>query len=131
MVTLASNFNELLALIKKIVIETLNSINPTHIVFGTVNTVGPLTVQLEQQEIIPKEMIVLARNVTNFKHDVSVDFSTENTSGGSSYSSFESHNHKVTGIKTEEVLHGLKVGDKVVMLQVQGGQRYVILDRVV
>ncbi len=126
-----SNFDGLHKLIKKIVVDTLNSTNPTNIVFGVVKTVEPLSVQLEQQEIIPQELLALTRNVTDFERDVKVNFNTENSSGGSGESAFASHNHLVTGVKTEEVLHGLEVGDKVVMARVQGGQKFVILERVV
>lgn len=42
-----------------------------------------------------------------------------------------SHNHKYVGRKTFKVHNGLVVGDKVVLLQMQGGQKYIVLDRVV
>ncbi len=131
MVTLASNFNDLLVLIKKIVLDTLNSVNPTHIVFGTVKTVNPISVQLEQQEIIPKEMIVLSRNVTDYEVDMTVSHFTEKKGGGSGESSFSSHDHDYKGRKTFHVHNNLQVGEKVVLLRVQGGQKFVITDRVV
>jgi hypothetical protein len=42
-----------------------------------------------------------------------------------------SHSHKVKGNKTFTVYNGLVVGDEVVLLRMQGGQKYIVLDRVV
>ncbi len=128
---MANSFNELLELIKRIVVDTLNSLNPTHVVFGTIKTVAPLTIQLEQQEIIPQEMIALSRNVTDFTTDMTVAHLTETRAGGSGDSSFASHNHEYKGRKSFLVHKSLQVGDKVVLLRVQGGQKYVVMDRVV
>ena len=41
-----------------------------------------------------------------------------------------SHNHSITGTKSLTIHNGLKVGDKVILIQVQGGQRYIVLEKV-
>ena len=41
-----------------------------------------------------------------------------------------SHNHTITGTKSLTIHNALKVGDKVILIQVQGGQRYIVLDKV-
>ena len=40
------------------------------------------------------------------------------------------HSHKYKGKKKIMLHHGLKVGEKVMLIRVQGGQNYVIIDRV-
>ena len=42
----------------------------------------------------------------------------------------EKHSHKYKGRKKIMLHHGLKVGEQVVLLRVQGGQNYIIIDRV-
>ncbi len=41
-----------------------------------------------------------------------------------------SHTHKYNGLKTYTVHNCLVVGDEVVLLRMQGGQKYIVLDRV-
>lgn len=41
-----------------------------------------------------------------------------------------SHKHDISGIKTLTICNGLKNGDKVILIRVQGGQRYIVLDKV-
>lgn len=41
-----------------------------------------------------------------------------------------SHNHTISGTKSLTIHNSLKVGDKVILIQVQGGQRYIVLDKV-
>ena len=40
-----------------------------------------------------------------------------------------SHSHMINGRKTVTVHNGLKKGEKVIMIRVQGGQKFVVLDR--
>ena len=42
-----------------------------------------------------------------------------------------SHSHSYSGRKTFTVHNGLKVGDEVVLMKQKGGQKYLVLDRVV
>lgn len=42
----------------------------------------------------------------------------------------EKHRHKYKGRKKIMLHHGLKVGEQVILLRVQGGQNYIIIDRV-
>jgi hypothetical protein len=86
---------------------------------------------VEQKLILTPAQLVLTRNVTDFKTKVTIDWNTENKSGGSGESAFESHNHSIVGTKEITVHNSLAVGDKVVLLQKKGGQKYLVIDRVV
>ena len=75
---------------------------------------------------------MLTRNVTDFDTEVTVNWRTENTSGGGGgYDAFSSHSHAISGRKPIRVHNALKVGEKVAMIQMPGGQEYLIIDRVV
>lgn len=131
MVLLANNFDAFIKLVKQTVIDTTNASKPVHVVYGTVKSTNPLEIVLEMNEIIPQEMLVLTRNVTDYNVEMTVDHKTEKKSGGSGYSAYESHLHEYVGRKTFLVHKSLQKGEKVVMARVQGGQKFVILDRVV
>lgn len=106
--------NDLLRLIKSTAVEAVNASKPADAVFGTVLSLSPMTIQVEQKLVLSQNQLVMTRTVRGY--------TTGNRSGGSGEASFASHNHTVSG---------LQVGDKVVLLQVAGGQQYVVLDKVV
>jgi hypothetical protein len=103
---------------------------PADVVLGEVVSVEPLEVKIDQKLILSKEFLVLSRNVTDFEIDMTVDHVTEFREGGVSYALFESHNHEYKGKKSFKVHNALKLGEKVIMLRMQGGQQFYIIDRV-
>lgn len=116
--------------INRMAIDAVESTKPVQVQFGEVLSVSPLTINVEQKMILGEAQLILSRNVTDFKTTITVNWSTENKSGGSGESSFASHNHGITGKKEITVHNGLVVGDKVLLLRKQNGQEFVILDRI-
>lgn len=125
------DFNDLLNIIKKIAVEAVNTSKPTAITYGKVISSSPLKINVEQKMTLTDAQLVLTRNVTDYKVYMTVDHTTENTSGGSGDSAFASHNHAYKGKKQFTVHNGLVVGEEVIMVQMQGGQKYIVLDRVI
>jgi hypothetical protein len=121
----------LVELIKKAAVDAVNASMPTAIVFGTVVSIAPLKINVEQRLILTTAQLILTNNVRDYDLNMTVDHSTEDKSGGSGESSFASHNHAYTGKKKFTVHNGLITGDEVILLQVQGGQKYIVLERVV
>lgn len=117
--------------IKKAATEAVEAGKPADYCFGKVISVSPLKISVEQKMTLGSAQLVLTRNVTDYKTTVSVDWLTENKSGGSGESSFSSHNHSVSGTKEITIHNSLKIGEKVVLLKQKGGQKYLVLDRVV
>lgn len=74
--------------------------------------------------------LILTRNVTDFVTEVTVDWNTENKGGGSGYASYETHKHPIKGRKKITVHNGLVVGDEVILIRQQGGQKYIVVDRI-
>jgi hypothetical protein len=116
--------------IKMAAVEAVKASNPAAILFGTVKSISPLKINIEQRLTLDESHLVLTSLVSDFEVDMTVNHMTENTSGGSGDSSFASHNHVITGKKTFQVHLGLQAGETVILLQVQGGQKYIVLDRV-
>lgn len=127
---LLHDFNDLLYLIKKAAVEAVNASKPTAIVYGKVISSSPLKISVEQKMTLTSAQLVLTRNVTDYKTYMTVNHVTENKSGGSGESSFASHNHEYKGKKEFIIHNSLVVGDEVIMIQVQGGQKYIVIDRV-
>jgi len=125
------DFNDLIKLIKRIAVEAVEASKPTNIVFGQVTSASPLKITIEQKITLSSQQLILTRNVTDHEIEMTLDHETDYKSGGSGDSSFASHNHAVTGKKTMTIHNALKKGEKVALLRTQGGQQYVVIDRVV
>ncbi len=131
------NYDDFVKVMKKAAVEAVNASKPANMVFGTVISESPLKIKVDQKLILTSKQLVLARNVT--KHEIEVEPSlnkepyfhlTESTSGGSGDASFSSHNHRYEGRKKFLVYNELKSGEEVILMQISGGQKYVVLDRI-
>jgi len=123
--------NDLLNIIKKAAVNAVNASQPSDFCFGKVISAKPLKILVEQKMTLGAAQLVLTRNVTDFKTKVTVDWSTETKGGGSGDSSFASHTHSVSGKKEMTIHNALQIGDEVILLKKKGGQKYLVLDRVV
>lgn len=132
--------NDLLVAIKKAAIDAVNASKPTALVFGKVASTSPLKIDVEQKMTLTLAQLVLTRNVTDFKVSMTMTHITEGhththmirdtyTGGGSASS--ETHNHEYKGKKQFTIHNNLVIGEEVVLMQMQGGQKYLVLDRVV
>ncbi|MDR0670909.1 MAG: DUF2577 domain-containing protein [Oscillospiraceae bacterium] len=117
-------------LIKRTALNAVRASAPAGICFGTVTSAAPLTIAVDQKMTLTEDFLTLSSLVRDFDVDMTVDHTTETRSGGSGDAAFSSHDHGYAGKKTFRVHLGLQAGEKVVMLMEQGGQRYVVLDRV-
>jgi hypothetical protein len=94
--------------------------NPVAVLFGEVESVKPLAVRVDQRFTLPAAFLVVPESLT-----------PQEINAG--------HRHDLTGGGTTDealtaplvVRRGLEVGDRVLLLRIQGGQQYVVLDRVV
>jgi hypothetical protein len=122
---------DLLNIVKKAALDAVNTSQPSDYCFGKVISTKPLKISVEQKMTLGAAQLLLTRNVTDFKTKVTVDWTTETKSGGSGDSAFSSHAHSVSGKKEITIHNALQVGDEVILLKKKGGQKYLVLDRVV
>lgn len=128
---------DLVRAIKKAAVEAVDASKPTAIVFGKVISVSPLKISVEQKMTLTAAQLVLTRNVTNHAVNVTMNWASENavhdhsyTDDGSSMTTGNNtHNHQITGTKSITVHNGLVVGDEVLLIQMQGGQKFIVWDR--
>lgn len=116
--------------VKSIALSAVKATKPMEVICGTVKQINPLKVELNQKLILEKDDLILTDNVTDFETEITaVEWFTENKSGGSGDAAFESHKHDIKGRKKVIIHNSLKAGEKVILLRVQGGQQFVILNR--
>ena len=109
--------------VKRAAVEAVEAGKPVNILFGTVLSASPLKIQVDQKSIYTSKMLILTRNVT-------VNHSTEDKGGGSGAAAYEAHKHAYVGKKTFKVHNALKAGEKVLLIRVQQGKKFVVIDRV-
>lgn len=103
------NENDFLNVIKKAALDAVNASKPCDYCFGKVTSTSPLKISIEQKMTLGSAQLILTRNVT--------DFRTWMTSNAE---------------KRQITIHNaLQVGEEVVLLKQKGGQRYLVIDRVV
>lgn len=113
--------SRLVSLVKQAATEAVKAENPTAIRIGRVTSVSPLTVWVDQKLTLSAEWLELTSAVSNFSVDVTVNHSTETAEG---------HSHGISGKKTVTVNLGLSVGEQVLLIRADGGQKYIVLDRI-
>lgn len=132
------DFNELVRAVKQAALEAVRADSPMAVCYGTVTAVGPLEITTDQKLVLKEALLLLTDHV----RDYNVEFSTisgsgstegphytESESGGSGYSEFSAHTHRYQGRKKWRVHNALKMGEKVILLRCDGGQKYIVLDR--
>lgn len=120
----------LIQVLKQISNEANMAEHPSNILFGEVTKESPLEITIDQKLVLTKEFLVLARNVTEYEFEMTVDHITEKAVGGSGDAMYASHDHLYKGRKKFIVHNNLLAGEKVIVAVVQGGQKYIVLDRI-
>ena len=101
--------------------------SPVNIAYGTVESIDPLEVNVNQKFTITEGFLIVPERLIRYEVSLKHDHEYIDTKG----------TIPTPGITENALLdnlvirEGLHVGDKVLLLRVQGGQKYVILDRLV
>lgn len=97
-------------MIKKAAMDAVAASNPVTVLFGTVTSVDPIQINVEQRMTLGAEQLALSSLVSDFEADMTIDTQV--------------------GKQSVQVYLGLSAGESVVLLRTQGGQKYLVLDRV-
>ena len=146
---LVSDYSEFLKLIKQAAVEAVEAGNPAAICYGQVTSVSPLKILVDQKMTLGSAQLVLTRNVTEYTTMVTVQWATEKEEGThkhqlknistddgakivSAYTETQNakHTHDIEGTKQMTIHNALEKGEEVVLLRMQGGQKYIVLDRI-
>jgi len=95
----------MLDIIKKASLSAVGSTNPVAVLYGTVTSMNPLEVNVDQRFSLTEDFLVIGESMTEYR----------------------------LNIDGRDVLirKGLEIGDTVLLLRYQGGQTYLVLDRLV
>ncbi len=115
--------------LQQLAAQTEQARKPCDYCLGVVESVSPLTIRIDQKDIVSEEFLILTDLVRDYSVDITVSHTTENRSGGGGYAEFASHNHDYTGRKKIIVHNGLSVGESVILVQQAGGQEFIVLSR--
>lgn len=161
--------SSLVEVIKKMAVGANDANAPTSVLFGTVTSVEPLEITVNQKFKLTKEFLKLTKNVKDYTVDVTMNWNTENTALDANHShSTEvdsnisvssdispndnnqkitndvtgevsvsvkqkdidlTHKHSIKGTKSITVHNALKINDNVILIQQQGGNNFVVLDK--
>lgn len=109
----------LLETIKRASLDAQSASNPVIIQYGEVKSINPLSVKVDQRFTLTTDFLIVPECLTRLEINLQ-------------------HNHTYAEGITDSALNypivireGLKVTDKVILLRMQGGQKYLILDKVV
>jgi hypothetical protein len=91
--------------IKQAALDALEASKPVAVLFGTVTKMNPLEVNVDQRFTLDADFLILPESLTRCTMTVN----------GTEY----------------VVRRGLQAGDRVALLRIQGGQQYLIVDKVV
>lgn len=108
------NAAEFLQLVKKAAVDAVEATKPVKIYFGRVVQMKPLQVQVEQKLTVGGSHLVLAQSLTEHK----LSLTGKKLADGTSIGELE-----IT------VQNRLAVGDGVILVRQQGGQKYVVVDK--
>lgn len=124
----------LVKVIKQIAMEAVDNEKISDLRYGSVISESPLKIQVTNQFVIPESMLIVPQHLTDYEIEATVSpdyqWKTKKKSGGSGETSYESHDHDIIIEKLKFKIHnGLKIGDKVSLMRQQGGQFYLVVDR--
>lgn len=133
---------------KKAARDEREASKPVNVLFGQVVSKAPLKIDVEQRMVLNEKQLVLARNVTDFTTMVTINWESEkenqrhghdihvqtdngdNTLDGTTGTQSEKHTHIMTGQKQIIVHNSLVVGDEVLLIRQQEGQKFLVVDRI-
>jgi len=138
-VNLLRDMTDIAKIIKRAALEAVNASDPMSIMFGNVICVEPLKINIEQRLTLGAPQLILTNNVRDHELSSTMNWGTEETThthaytdnGSSAVTGSTTHFHEVKGTKTITIHNALVIGDQVMLIRMQGGQKYIVLDKVV
>ena len=109
--------SDLLDAMKMAGMGAVDNAGPVRVMFGVVASVEPLSVRVDQKLILPEQALILTDAVRD--HEESITISGITDSDGDSIST----------TATIAVHNALNVGESVILIRVQGGQKYLIIGK--
>lgn len=118
--------------IKRAALDAVESSKPCDLRFGTVVSEAPLSIRISEQFTLPQAALIVPEHLT--KHETKITITADygwKTQDEKTCANEETHNHKILSNEHKVMVHNeLKIGDKVVLIRMQGGQFYYVAGRI-
>jgi hypothetical protein len=119
--------------IKSFALNAVDNSSPLILFYGIVKQANPLIINVDQRFDLEEDKLILSSLVQDFEADVDLIFSTEDETHTHDVSegtiTENTHNHLISGVKTVTFRLGLKAGERVLLLRKQGGEKFLVIDR--
>ena len=119
---MSSLYSGIIPIIKQAALDAVNSTQPVQFIFGTVTSVSPLKIQVTPKLVLSAGNLVVAGSLSKKTVSVTVSGNTGST---------DNHKHSVSIPATVTIDNSLKKGDSVILARMQGGNKYLVLDKAV
>ena len=124
--------NRLLETIRKVSESSLEAMKPADIFFGVVESVSPLIIGIDQKLKLTEDVLILTSSVLDFKCEIVPDKKKREAFiedfcelSGSCQIEVAPYDEYIV------IKNRLKKGERVILLRAFGGQKFVVLDRMV
>lgn len=118
--------------LKQMINNAVEYNKPTEIYAGKVESTSPLTIRLDVNvPALEEDELILTHLVKDYEVDISVGHLTEETEVvEGALTDIKKHKHEYKGRKKITIHNGLKIGEGVLLIRQQGGQKFIVLDRI-
>lgn len=138
------DYSAFVGLMKEAAVGAMGSTKPFSFSLGMVIAQKPLKVQIDQKLTLGEKQLLLTNSVRDFYVKLTTCGESEGEPDGTAhrteksvrpptaaedYGAFDSHDHEYKGDKWFKANLSLKVGETVLLIRLDGGQKYIILDR--
>lgn len=119
-------------MIKRVALAAVKASKPAEVCFGRVTEDSPLKILVEQKLMLGKAQLILSRHVTDYETALSGG-KLQNAAGTTPEP--DGNPAGTPHIPADKrmlvtVHNGLAVGDEVILLRQQGGQKYIVWDKI-
>lgn len=124
--------NALVEAMKRASRDEREASKPVNVYFGEVISNSPLKINVEQKMILGMSQLILTRNVTDYMTTVTVQWDTEKgvLISDRKTTAQPPHLHSIVGQKNFLIHNALEVGDQVIIIRQQEGQKFIVIDRI-
>jgi hypothetical protein len=117
-------------IVKQAGMQAYEASNPVAVMFGTVTKTNPLEVNVDQRFTLTEDFLVVTERVTEYVQNLQHTHDYTDAVGSITLDKTTAP-AQPAGPQNLVIRTGLQAGDSVLLLRIQGGQKYVILDKVV
>ncbi len=117
----SNEIQKLVELIQMIAVKGVAGTKPLEVRIGYVRDNSPIKIELIGGFCISDRSIILSDNVQDKHVEVEIDWETETAS---------SHRHSIRGTKTMCIKNTLNIGDRVLILRKQGGEKHIVVSKI-